>query len=736
MSQGLPSSLEDMLTGLNEKQREAVTAAPGPILVWAGPGSGKTRVLTYRVAYLIAAHDVPPWRILAVTFTNKAAREMRERLENLLGVKASGLTVGTFHAFCARMLRQEPAYHPFTERFVIADAEDQRRLVKQAMEDLRISDTFYPVRQVHAAISRAKNAGQWPDDFPENDLRNRTIKQVYRRYQELLLASRALDFDDLLLWAVRLLEEHPGLRRKYSERYQHILVDEFQDTNALQYHLVKLLAQEHRNIFVVGDMDQSIYRWRGADYRNLERFQRDFPEARIIPLEENYRSTQYILDAAMGVIRPLHKKPKRLYTRRGQGRKVVVKRVRDTYQEATFVVETILEMVRTGQAQLGDFAIMYRTNAQSRVMEDRFLEYRIPYRLVGAQRFYGRREVKDLLAYLRLLYNPADESSLLRIINVPPRGIGMKTLAALRTQAQRMGLSAGELLLDLAAHPETYASTFNRRVFNVLKHFADQLASWQAAMTRLSPLDLLDRILHDIEYKTFLRETSRHPEEAETRWENVMELRRLVAEYPPSALEQFLEDVALMSDQDTLEEGDAPTLLTLHAAKGLEFPVVFIVGLVEGLLPHARSTEDIEALDEERRLFYVGITRAKDRLFLVVPETRWSFGTYEPLNPSRFLKDLPPEAVSGDLEKLFPHLKKKKKRRRAAAKGASSTSPGESTRPAPRYREGMRVRHARWGLGTVVSVEEAGGDQILMVAFDTGTTKPLLASMAPLEIVG
>ncbi len=719
----LPSSLESLLANLNPQQREAVTAEPGPILVWAGPGSGKTRVLTYRVAYLIAAYGVAPWNILAVTFTNKAAREMRERLEALLGVKASGLTVGTFHAFCARLLRQEAAYHPFTERFVIADTDDQRRLLQQAMKDLNISDTFYPLSQVHTKISQAKNAGLWPEDYPEATPRDRVIARIYRRYQELLQASRALDFDDLLLWAVRLLSQYSGLREKYAKRYLHVLVDEFQDTNTLQYHLVRLLAQEHRQVFVVGDMDQAIYRWRGADYKNLERFQRDFPEARVIPLEENYRSTQYILDAAMGIIQPLHRKPKRLYTRRGQGRRVVVREVRDTYHEATFVVETILELVRQGQARLGDFAIMYRTNAQSRVLEERFLEYRLPYRLVGAQRFYGRREVKDLLAYLRLLYNPADESSLLRIINVPPRGIGMKTLVALRNHAQQRGWTSGEVLLDLAKHPESYQAAFPGRIHRVLLAFAQQLQDWMDVLPSSSPLEMLDRIIADVGYEAYLRDGS---EEGENRWENVQELRRIAGEYPPSALEQFLEDVALVSDQDTLNEGDAPTLLTLHAAKGLEFPVVFIVGLVEGLLPHERSMTDPEGLNEERRLFYVGITRAMERLYLVVPRTRWAFGVPEPQEPSRFLRDLPEEAVEGDLERLFPGRRRLREKTR---------KPRKATRSVPVYRVGMRVRHARWGLGTVVSVEEAGGDQILMVAFETGTTKPLLASMAPLETV-
>lgn len=728
MAEWEPRTLEELLAQLNPQQREAVTAPPGPILVWAGPGSGKTRVLTYRIAYLVQAMGVSPWNILAVTFTNKAANEMRERLEALLGPKAQALTVGTFHSFCARFLRQEHAYHPFTARFVIADEEDQLRLLRQAMRDLNISDVMYPLAVVQAAISRAKNEGCSPEEFPAETPRQKVIARIFRRYQELLLQSRALDFDDLLFWAVRLLETYPQLRKKWAARYQHILVDEFQDTNMLQYRLLYLLAQEHRNLFIVGDMDQAIYGWRGADYRNLERFQKDFPEAHTIPLEENYRSTQYILDAAMGVIRPLHPTPKRLFTRRGRGRKVVVKVVTDTYAEARYVVETIAKLVRTGEASLGDFAIMYRANYQSRLLEEAFLDAGMPYHLVGAQRFYGRREVKDILAYLRLIYNPEDESSLLRVINVPPRGIGMKTLGQLRAVAMREGRTPGNVLLDLGRNPKAYAQVFPARSLQALSQFATLLLDLREDAEALTPLELVDRVLEAVAYHDYLARQSRDQDELEDRWGNIQELRRLCADYPPGTLEAFLEDVALASDQDTLEEGAAPTLLTLHAAKGLEFPIVFIVGLVDGLLPHIRSTEDPERLNEERRLFYVGITRAKDRLYLVVPKARWDFGTWEPLKPSRFLHDLPVEALEGDVDRILPKAVQPRQRPEQAAAGIPTPRP-------VRYRKGMRVRHARWGLGTVVDVDEAGGDYILMVTFDEGFTRPLLASMAPIEVV-
>ncbi|MBE3119948.1 MAG: UvrD-helicase domain-containing protein, partial [Candidatus Atribacteria bacterium] len=434
----------DFLDKLNPQQRQAVTAGTGPVLVLAGPGSGKTRVLTQRVAYLIATKGVRPYQLLAVTFTNKAARQMSERVRDILGeLPADGLWLGTFHSICARLLRREAEPRagtgtttllPFDASFVIYDEDDQQRVVKGAIRDLNLDEKTYRPQSVHGAISRAKNELIFPDAYPTETYRDEVVKRVYKRYQEILKQNNAVDFDDLLLWTAHLLSEFPAVREKYAQRFQHILVDEFQDTNFAQYVLLNHLASVHKNIFVVSDPDQSIYRWRGADYRNIQRFEKDYPDCHVILLEQNYRSRQNILDAAMAVIdRNPHRRRKSLFTERGAGEKLFYYEALDDYSEAAFVVDTIASLVASRTCEPGDCAVMYRTNAQSRLLEEAFLQARLPYRLVGAQRFYGRREVKDIIAYLRLVHNPADEISLDRVINLPPRGIGDKTVLALHT---------------------------------------------------------------------------------------------------------------------------------------------------------------------------------------------------------------------------------------------------------------------------------------------------------------
>ena len=600
----------NILTDLNTQQQQAVLAAPGPVLVLAGPGSGKTRVLTQRIAYLIGSMGVRPYSILAVTFTNKAAREMESRVKELIGGDTRGLSLGTFHAMCARILRREAEHLPIESNFIIYDQDDQIGIVKRAIQELNLDDKRYRPPSVHAAISNAKNELILPDDFPISTYRDEVIQRVYRRYQEMLLASNAVDFDDLLLWTAYLLENNPRVRDKYARRYEHILVDEFQDTNQAQYTLLKHLASFHHNLFVVGDADQSIYRWRGADYRNVLRFEKDFPDAQIILLEQNYRSTQTILDVAMAVIdRNPQRTPKRLFTDRGSGQKISLYEAYDDRVEASFVVDTIASLVARQEAEPGDFAIMYRTNAQSRVLEEAFLQRGLPYKLVGAQRFYGRREIKDVIAYMRLVHNQQDEISLTRVINTPPRGIGNKTTLELWTQAQRAGVSPGIMLVEIGRDPKSaYQESFAGRVSAVLTSFASMLANWIALKAGIPPLGLMDRILEDIDYQSYIDDGT---DEGHERWENVLELRRLASEYQEQGLEAFLEQVALVSDQDTLEiTSNIPTLLTLHAAKGLEFPVVFITGLNDGTLPHSRSFDDPEAMMEERRLFYVGITRS------------------------------------------------------------------------------------------------------------------------------
>ncbi len=646
----------DLLADLNPQQKKAVSTSLGPVLVLAGPGSGKTRVLTHRIAYLVGHLGIQPYSILAVTFTNKAAREMQNRVEKLLGGKMQGIWLGTFHSICARILRRETAYLPIKPNFVIFDDDDQVGLVKRAIRDLNLNEKLYRPTSIHGSISKAKNDLFVPENYPTLNYRDEVVKKVYARYQELLVASNAVDFDDLLLYTANLLEEFPSVREKYARRFEQILVDEFQDTNQAQYLLLRHLASVYHNLFVVGDEDQSIYRWRGADYRNVLRFEEDYPNCTKILLEQNYRSTQNVLNAARAVIdQNTNRTPKDLFSKRGAGDKIVLYEASDDYAEATFVVDTIAQSIGAGKAQPGDFAIMYRTNAQSRLLEEAFLRAGLAYRLVGAQRFYGRREVKDAIAYLRLVHNPDDEASLGRIINVPPRGIGDKTMVALRLAARQTRQSAGQVLLEHAVQgsDSTQWQAFSGRGAAVLADFGSQLTEWQTIKDTLTLPALFDRIMDDIGYQQYISDQSeesrplRASDGAADRWGNVQELRRIAVEYDERGLVDFLENLALVSDQDTLPETtSAPTLLTLHAAKGLEFSQVMITGLDEGLLPHSRARDDAEEMAEERRLFYVGLTRAKDCLYLIRAERRGARGVYENTEPSSFLDDLPDDLLS------------------------------------------------------------------------------------------
>jgi DNA helicase-2/ATP-dependent DNA helicase PcrA len=754
----------DLLANLNPQQQQAVMAGLGPVLVMAGPGSGKTRVLTRRVAYLVGAMGVRPYSILAVTFTNKAAREMESRVSELVGA-AQGLTLGTFHAVCARLLRREAEHLPFQDNFVIFDQDDQLDLVKRAILDLNLDEKRYKPAGIHNTISNAKNEMILPDQFPVQNYRDEVVRKVYKRYQELLLANNALDFDDLLLWTALLLEENLIVREKYARRYMHILVDEFQDTNMVQYKLLRHLASFHHNLFVVGDADQSIYRWRGADYRNVLRFEQDFPNAQVILLEQNYRSTQYILDLAMAVIdRNPHRTPKRLFTDRGEGQKASLYEATDDRAEATFITDTIRSLRNRQQVPLGDVAVMYRTNAQSRLLEEAFLQSGMPYKLVGAQKFYGRREIKDVIAYLRLAHNPSDEISLTRVLKAPPRGIGDKTYLALRTQAQKLEMSPGALLIQMGRAPDSVpADLATGRARAALANFGGLLANWTAAKASTTPLELMDRILNETQYQTFIDDGS---EEGHDRWDNLLELRRLASEFQEPGLDAFLERVALVSDQDTLDaanaQQNAATLLTLHAAKGLEYPVVFIAGLNDGVLPHSRSFEDPEAMLEEVRLLYVGVTRAKDRLYLTFSQNRAAYGGYaEPAIPSRFLDSIPYEMV----EEVYSS----RPRERLASGGRVDSRPerwGEPVKPVERdpslratppsdipsrreahptearqrppaqqrFSPGMHVEHPTWGEGMVLNSKLQDGDEIVDVHFAGIGLKRLVASLAPLTI--
>jgi DNA helicase II / ATP-dependent DNA helicase PcrA len=735
--------MNNILDNLNPQQKKAVTADLGQVLVLAGPGSGKTRVLTLRVAYLILTLGVRPANILAVTFTNKAAREMENRLSTLLGEKIQGIWLGTFHATCARLLRRESGLLPFTSNFVIFDSDDQENLVKRALKDLNIDDKVNRPASMLSAISQAKNNLVLPNNYPTRSYREEIVSRVYKRYQTLLQTCNAVDFDDLLLYAVRVLEENPPVKEKYARRFEHVLVDEFQDTNTAQYRLLQLLCGFHNNIFVVGDEDQSIYRWRGADYKNVLRFEDDYPDSQKVLLEQNYRSTQNVLDAARAVIdRNQYRTPKKLFSERGAGDKIILYEAVDDHAEASYVVDTIQGLTSGGKGRGGDIAVMYRTNAQSRLLEEAFLRSGMAYRLVGAQRFYGRREVKDMIAYLRMVQNPADEVSLGRVINVPPRGIGGKTLDNLLATARVANTSAGEVLIDLATKgPDSaYAKSFSGRSATLLADFGSRLVAWQEAGASLALPALFDRIAGDIGYREYIEDAS---EEGQDRWGNVEELRRLAYEYQEKGLTAFLENLALVSDQDTIpERSDSPTLLTLHAAKGLEFSIVIIIGLDEGLLPHSRSRDDPEEMAEERRLFYVGLTRAKNNLYLVRAERRSTFGSFEASESSRFLDDIPAA--------LIRHMGGNYKERRAASSSWEQPARWEGTRLAPpggapsfssskkierRFKPAMHVRHPVWGEGIVLDSAIRDGEEEVDVHFVTVGFKRLLASLAKLELV-
>jgi DNA helicase-2/ATP-dependent DNA helicase PcrA len=657
----------NLLAGLNEPQRNAVTTTQGPVLILAGPGSGKTRVITHRIAYLAEHEQISPWRILAVTFTNKAAREMRERLEKLVGVSASKeMTIGTFHAICARVLRMEADYLApwgLNKSFVIFDMDDQSTLIKQAVRELGIDEKQYRLGVMQAHISRAKNDMLGPEQMAEQATKyiEEVAARVYKAYQKQLRGNNGVDFDDLLMLTEGLWRREPDLLHRYQMRWQYLHVDEFQDCNLPQYKLIRLLGygtdDRHQglgNVCVVGDDDQMIYTWRGASAENVLRFESDFPETKIVILDQNYRSTQTILDAAQHVVRRNRlRKDKKLWTALGTGAKVTVHEAYNEELEGLYVAEQIRLMQARGEInQLGDVAVMYRTNAQSRSLEEQFLRLNIPYKVIGSRKFYERKEIKDMLAYLRLLANPDDNLSFQRIVNVPNRKIGPRTVGELQLWANAQGISLYAAVQRIGEQP-----TLGKAAKSALENFARLIADLRSALEDLNLPDLLDRIAERSGYGPELRA---NPDEELDRWANVLELRRVAEDYSEietvTALELFLENVALVGGADTTqtsedgaliqeENRDATTLITLHAAKGLEFPVVFIVGMDEGSLPHSRSVSNPEQLEEERRLAYVGFTRAMQRLYLVRARRRSVFGETQYTEPSRFLDDIPAELI-------------------------------------------------------------------------------------------
>ncbi len=740
----------DILSALNPAQRNAVEAIEGPILILAGPGSGKTRVITHRVAYLVKVCGVQPHRIMAVTFTNKAAREMRDRLALLLGQTAEALTLGTFHAICARILRREGRAIGLEPSFVIYDDDDQLRLLKKVMEELDLDTKQYAPRALRAAISAAKSRLLTPAGYAERagSYYEEIVCRVYQRYQELLNKGQAVDFDDLLMRTVQLFQDHPGVLERYRSKYVHILVDEFQDTNIVQYMLMKQLTGKYRNLCVVGDPDQSIYSWRSADLRNILSFEKDYPEARVVLLEQNYRSTRTILDVASDVISAnRQRKPKELWTENEDGASVTVIESYSAEEEAQCAVNEIEKMIVQEQMSLKDCAVMYRVNAQSRALEETCMRYGVPYKLVGGTRFYQRQEVRDIIAYLRLVHNQRDDVSLMRIINVPGRGIGQRTIGHLQSWAKANDSSlfeaVREVVSDSGAGGES--QTLPARNVKSLAAFEALLSGLIARSGELSVSGLLDEILQ----RTGYRDYTMSREDGEERWENLMELKSVAGEYddlgPEEALTAFLEKISLVADIDELDDGaDAVTLITLHQAKGLEFPAVLIVGLEEGILPHSRSLDDPEEMEEERRLFYVGITRARKRLYLLRSYRRSLFGGSTSNPPSRFLQDISPHLVSSRGLWQDSHVE------------VADTGFGRDFQPAPRTPEpdarfaygprtpyrpdsdlvlkvGDHVRHSKFGPGIVMNCIPTRQDHELTVVFEVAGVKKLLASLAPLE---
>ena len=644
------SLMTDILAELNPTQREAVEVISGPVLILAGPGSGKTRVISHRVAYLVKVCGISPYRIMAVTFTNKAAREMEERLHRLVGHSAGDLTLGTFHAICARILRRDGRPVGIDSRFVIYDEEDQISLIKRSIQEVGLDPKQYLPRAIASAISAAKSRLLNPADHIQkgHSYFDEVVGRVYERYQQLLAESNALDFDDLLMRTVQLFRQSAETLSRYQERYLHVEVDEFQDTNLTQYELVKQLAGKFRNICVVGDPDQSIYSWRHADLRNILNFERDYPEAKVVLLEQNYRSTKMILETASHIISAnQQRKPKDLWTNNEVGELTAVVETYTEQEEAQFVASEIEQIVGQGKFHLGDCAVMYRTNAQSRVLEEAFARYGTPYKLVAGTRFYERREVKDVVAYLRLIQNPYDSVSLLRVINVPGRGIGQQTLAKLSGWAKSMGVS-GYKALQLLVEQKGKEDFFKSRITRTLTSFLNLMEEFRARSGEVNLVDLFDLVIKGTGYQEYILGDIG----GEERWENILELRTVAQQYkdlsPPDGLAAFLEGVTLVSDVDGLDETvDVVTLITLHQAKGLEFPVVFIVGMEDGILPHFRSFDAPEQLEEERRLCYVGITRAKKRVYLVRAFRRSLMGRSMVNSPSRFLEDIPRHLISG-----------------------------------------------------------------------------------------
>ena len=717
-----------LVDALNDVQADAVRSADGPVLIFAGAGSGKTRVLTHRIAYLLDDRKVEPDRILAVTFTNKAAKEMRTRLERMVGETARDIWVSTFHAMCVRMLRRDGAKVGVDARFVIIDDADSRSLVKEILTDLDYDDRQLTPGFCLSEIDKAKNHLLDPDAYlaKSEAFMAERVANVYREYERRMRESNALDFDDLIVRTIQLLESDAKTRARYQGKFQYILVDEYQDVNAGQYRLLRNLVGPGQNITVVGDDDQSIYSWRGSDYRMILRFEEDFPGAKVFKLEENYRSTQAILDAANALVsKNLDRSNKRLFTNRGAGLPIIVFPAGTERDEARFVTEKIKESVRNGSSYR-DFLVLYRTNAQSRVFEEALLGDGIPYRVVGGVGYYARAEIKDAVAYLRYLNNPSDAIAFKRIVNVPRRGIGGQTVAALVRAGERANRSVGEVLLD-----DVLLKSAVPKKMKELERFAELMARLRGSLESMSVSDVLTAVLDESGYIRELKDEQ--TSDSRTRLENLQELIGVAREYESNdsepSLGAFLANIALVSDLDSLDpDASYVTLMTIHGAKGLEFDTVFMTGMEEGVFPHQRALTEMPELEEERRLAYVGVTRAMERLFMTFAERRMIFGNTFAYPKSRFLDEMPNLEFLDTDRALLPKPTGGRWREVAIHESAGAgLHLGLNA--------GDRVRHPKWGEGTVTSMEGAGGDGLVGIHFPNVGDKMLMLKYAPLEKV-
>lgn len=729
--------MQSLLDGLNREQQQAVQHTEGPLLILAGAGSGKTKVLTVRIAYLLA-QGVNPYEILAITFTNKAAKEMKSRVEGLVGDVANRIWLSTFHSFCAKFLRFElDNFLGYNSNFTIYDTSDSQVVIKAALKALNLDDKYYPVGAMISAISDAKNKLMFASDYRKQarDFYQQKVADVYEYYERELRKNNALDFDDLLLVAVKLLQSNAAVLDKYSKRFKYVMIDEYQDTNHAQYLLAYLLSSHWKNIAVVGDADQSIYAWRGADIQNILDFEKDYPNCTSIKLEQNYRSTKIILDAANAVIDNNEGRPeKNLWTDKTEGAKIQHFTAQSEHEEAAFIGDTIVKKHDIHGVPYGDMAILYRTNAQSRVLEEALIKRALPYTMVGGTKFYDRKEIKDVLAYLRVLYNPFDDLSLLRIINVPKRSIGATTVSKLQDYARENGTSLFMTLTQLHL-----VDTIKGKTKEKLEEFGILIFTLVAEMDDKSVLDILEAILDRTGYLAQLEESTDPQDQA--RAENIGELLSVAKDFqdtnPTGTVEDFLEQVALVNDVDSFEQEESKvTLMTLHAAKGLEFPIVFLGGLEEGLFPHSRTLMNPEEIEEERRLAYVGITRAEKELYISNATTRTVFGRTSSYLPSRFIDEIPAELVDSlRAKRRIPDDIKPTVPRHMSVASRPVTKPIIRNEVIADWKVGDTAIHSKWGNGKVVNVSGEGAGMKLTIEFPTQGVRVVMAKFAPVKKV-